>query len=190
MKHKLKGLHRSKYNRLADRIREARMKLTDVQQRVHDDPHNTVLQQLEKQYYAEFTGLAKAEIALYQQKVKEEWLHDMDSNTAFFHARMKEKHSAVRIKRLINAEGDSVETEEGIAQQFIEFYSQLYGSSNENLKEVEMELVQRGKVLDDEQAEQLCKEVTNEEIRAAIFSISSNKAPGSDGFGAGFFKDA
>lgn len=118
-----------------------------------------------------------------RKKLKEEWLTDMDGNTSYFHAKLQERHSATRIKRIQSNEGEIIESEEGIAQQ-------LYGTANSTISPVKEEVIQRGPVLSQQQVVSLCFEVTDEEIKSALFSISSTKATGSDGFGAGFFKDA
>lgn len=190
VKQKLKGLHRSKYCRLSDKLKGARSKLTDMQAKLQTEPRNVVWQGLEKQYYEEFMTLAKAEIYLFRQRSKEEWLEDMDGNNAYFHARVQEKLAFNRIKRLSTPEGVSVTQEEEIAQQFITFYEQLYGETSTDLQSVKHEIIQQGPLVSEQQASQLCVEVTDDEIKQALFSISSNKSPGSDGFGAGFFKAA
>lgn len=36
----------------------------------------------------------------------------------------------------------------------------------------------------------LCAEISDQEIHAALFSIDSDKSPGPDGFGVGFFRSS
>ncbi|XP_074315587.1 uncharacterized protein LOC141651789 [Silene latifolia] len=45
-------------------------------------------------------------------------------------------------------------------------------------------------VLSEEQAREIIKEVTVDEIKQALFSIPKEKAPGPDGYSSQFFKDA
>ncbi|XP_074298734.1 uncharacterized protein LOC141629661 [Silene latifolia] len=51
-------------------------------------------------------------------------------------------------------------------------------------------VVHRGAVLSEEQARELIKEVSVDEITHALFSIPKEKAPGPDGYSSQFFKDA
>lgn len=191
VKQKLKNLHKSKYNKLDDKIKSAREQLTNIQLKVNEDPTNLQWQIMEQQQYKEFSTLAKAKASLYQQKVKAEWLMDMDGNITYFHAKLQERHSATRIKRIMIFEGEIIESEEEVAQQFIAFYEELYGTANSEISHLRPEvIIQRGPVLDQNQVVALYTEVTNEEIKSALFSIFSNKAPVSDGFGACFFKSA
>lgn len=55
---------------------------------------------------------------------------------------------------------------------------------------VDSSILQNGPILSDAHRDMLCRAVTREEIKAAVFSIGSDKAPGPDGFSAGFFKAA
>lgn len=48
LKGKLKSLHKSKYNNLVGRLKDAKGKLDEVQSQLQSDPKNIQLQQLEK----------------------------------------------------------------------------------------------------------------------------------------------
>lgn len=80
------------------------------------------------------------------------------------------------------------EEEEGIAEQFIQFYSNLFGSQNSQRKPINPEVLEGGKRITEEQRIMLCSQVSDEEVHRAVFSIDQDKAPGPDGFGSGFFR--
>lgn len=157
---------------------------------MHREPHNNLLQQEEKRAYGEYTDLAKAELSLIKQKAKEEWLKEMDHNSAYFHARISEKQGRARISRLFDANGVMIEEEEHITDMFIEYYKNLLGTAKEDLTPVDMEVLQRGPMLTENHTALLTAAVTENEIHDVVFSIDKDKAPGPDGFGSDFFRSS
>lgn len=51
-------------------------------------------------------------------------------------------------------------------------------------------IIQEGNVVTREKQEALCAAFTNEEIKAAMWSIEENKFPGPDGYSSCFYKKA
>lgn len=188
LKGKLKSLHKSKHSNLLGRLKEAKGKLDDVQSQLQSDPKNMQLQQSEKVYYEEYVKLASVELSLYKQKTKEEWMMDMDYNTSYFHARVAEKQARTRISRIFYSDGKLVTKEEEIAELFIQFYSKLLGTAAEEIVPVEMNILQKGKMLTEQHKAALCDTITEEKIHNAVLSIAQDKAPGPDGYGSGFFR--
>lgn len=119
-----------------------------------------------------------------------EWQQGMNQNTSYFHSKVREKQARNMINRLCDDQGREVEDIEQISELFIKFYSDLPGSLNENLQPIDMNVLRRGPVLNDQQINTLCADISDQEIHDALFSIDSEKAPGPDGFGAGFFKSS
>ncbi|XP_074293324.1 uncharacterized protein LOC141620317 [Silene latifolia] len=76
-----------------------------------------------------------------------------------------------------------------IEQAFIEYYQDLLGSSTQVVK-VCPAVVKRGRVVTYDQANIMLQQVTETEIKEALCSIPVEKAPGPDGYSAGFFRDA
>ncbi|CAN1154404.1 Transposon TX1 uncharacterized 149 kDa protein [Linum perenne] len=77
-----------------------------------------------------------------------------------------------------------------ISREIVDYYTRLLGT--EDTQVIPSSISELEKLfslkLDVGEAAKLCCEVTNKETRDAMFSISSDKSPGPDGFGAGFFK--
>lgn len=75
------------------------------------------------------------------------------------------------------------------AEAFVEFYKELFGT----LKPVQCfdsTDVVNGHFLPIDRHEELLRDVSYEEIKAAIFGIQDTKALGSDGYSSSFFKKA
>lgn len=75
-----------------------------------------------------------------------------------------------------------------IKHEVTTFYKQLMGTSADELSMVDKRVVARGPKLNFQQQQMLNAACTNQEVKAALFSMNSNKAPGIDGFNMYFFK--
>ncbi|XP_019265755.1 PREDICTED: uncharacterized protein LOC109243301 [Nicotiana attenuata] len=74
-----------------------------------------------------------------------------------------------------------------IENEFISFFAKLMGESGEVHRCPDAEVAKQGRCLDQQQKVTLVKNVTNEEILAAIKDMPHDKAPGIDGFPIEFF---
>lgn len=103
---------------------------------------------------------------------------------------VKESQLQHTITRLQRSDGSYAETDSQIVDEVIQFYEKLNGSANVDLDPMNPSVLGKGPILNEIQQKELIKPVTLEEIKLALFSISELKAPGPDGYGSGFFKDA
>ncbi|KAL0317542.1 UNVERIFIED_CONTAM: hypothetical protein Sangu_2168500 [Sesamum angustifolium] len=76
-----------------------------------------------------------------------------------------------------------------IGQEFVSYFTSLLSTEVPTLP-VDNAVFNWGPKLSSELALELCRVVTPEEVKQAIFHISDNKAPGPDGYSACFFKRA
>ncbi|CAN1247714.1 LINE-1 retrotransposable element ORF2 protein [Linum perenne] len=81
-----------------------------------------------------------------------------------------------------------VEGADDIADIAVNFYKGLLGESTV-VKKCDLNEIVKHK-LEDEKVDWLARQVSNEEIRKALFSISSDKSSGPDGYNAEFYKDS
>lgn len=79
---------------------------------------------------------------------------------------------------------------EVIHQKFFNFYSTLFGSVHSGRMPIDVSTAQHGPVLTHQQGLMLDLSFTPEEIKAALWSIPDEKAPGLDGFNSHFYKAA
>ena len=128
-------------------------------------------------------GIEALQRTQWRQRSRILWLREGDANTRFFHA----KASARRRKNFIHrVEFDNVvhTEQEGKLDAFWQFFHQLLGQPRPrqhtlNLQALDIQPLN----LSDQEAP-----ITPEEVLAAISDLPSDKAPGSDGFTALFFK--
>lgn len=114
LKPMLKNLNKTKYVDIEKEIEVAFKMMHMIQKQIHDDPGNQMLYKQEKEMSRKYGELNEARINFWKQKLKEDWIHLGDSNSAYFHAVLKKKRAQNSIYRLKNIEGEWVEDAVGM----------------------------------------------------------------------------
>lgn len=76
-----------------------------------------------------------------------------------------------------------------VMNEFVNFYREILGTRT-NCNRLDDSIMEHGPRLSDLERSSIAREVTDDEICAAVFSIPDDKAPGPDGYSAHFFKMA
>lgn len=121
----------------------------------------------------------------WKHRAKQYWLQQGDQNTRFFHRYATARKKSNSIQRIKNEDGIWKETAEEIQEVVNGYFTQLFKSTGGDGKLSERERVNR---VTDEENEILMAQVTKEEVKEAVFSMHSDKAPSSDGLKPGFFQ--
>lgn len=118
------------------------------------------------------------------QKSRVQWLRAGDKNTKFFHTSTLIRRHRSRIEALLNSQGDWVTDQSRLKAMALEYYSSLFTSTS-----VASDSFFKGHFppLGDVHLQQLDAPCTAEEVHQALKQMSPFKAPGPDGFQAGFF---
>lgn len=122
----------------------------------------------------------------WRQRSRIQWLNGGDRNSSFFHAVTRERRACNKFSIIENEAGQGFFEENQIVQTFVQFYQQLFTSGNTDARSVVEEAL--SPKVTAAMNEKLIKIPDMEEIRAAVFSIHPGKAPGPDGFSAGFYQ--
>ncbi|GJW27374.1 RNA-directed DNA polymerase, eukaryota, reverse transcriptase zinc-binding domain protein [Tanacetum coccineum] len=190
---KLKGLkpHLNKLNwsngNLFKKAAELKEKVNEVQGKIDKDPTNKELREEGADILKNYIEAAEDEEKLLMQKAKVNWLKEEDKNTAYFHKVLKGRLNRSRILSICAEDGTRFENYE-VANQIIKHFEGFLriSPSNVSLTNDDNELFEKQIPLD--KAKLMIKDVTEEEIKKALFDIDDNKAPGPDGFTSKFFK--
>lgn len=92
------------------------------------------------------------------------------------------------ISSILNEEGKKYEGSE-VAEQFVTYFHQFLGVARDVNEINDPGSLFVNKVDVDEANRMVC-DITNEEIKDAVFGIDDNKSPGPDGYTAKFYKKA
>lgn len=105
-----------------------------------------------------------------QQKAKIHWLKMGDTNSSFFHAKIKERRAAVRIPSIHNIDGRLLTEAADVESEFVRFFTDLLGTNMQNRIPADMSVFQNGQILSEEQKEILCRPITEQEIKEVVLS--------------------
>ncbi|KAL2929716.1 hypothetical protein RDABS01_035126 [Bienertia sinuspersici] len=167
----------------------ARQHLDQCQKILHANPHDTIASSQEYQANKEYREAASQYYSWLQQKAKIHWLQAGDSNSKIFYNSLKTRTSKNTVNRLMTDQGQWVEDMGSITTAFTQFYEKLL-QGNENRALLVNDIINLGSRLTDQHRLLLDCNFTDKEIKQAMVSIPSNKAPGLDGFNSHFYKAA
>ncbi|XP_042023745.1 uncharacterized protein LOC121771013 [Salvia splendens] len=91
------------------------------------------------------------------------------------------------ITLLYREDGSMSKDKDEIIDSFVQYYKGLLGTEGV-VQPLRTEVLDRGYILDDEDNKGLIREVTTEEIKKALFNISIDKSPRSDGYTSAFYR--
>lgn len=177
---------RSAMGGLSQRVQSCRQEMLAAQRSIDADPLDESLRRTHATRYAEFLEAKADEESFFKQRAKVRWLREGDNNTAFFHNTVREKNCAHRIEAISDMHGNFFVGEE-VPSQFVKFYEELLGTDSQNPRPL-LDYSIFDNRLSVEEALDMVRPITRDEIKRAVFSIDEDRAPGPDGYSSKFFK--
>ncbi|GKD56853.1 RNA-directed DNA polymerase, eukaryota, reverse transcriptase zinc-binding domain protein [Tanacetum coccineum] len=173
---------------LTVKVEMTRVKLQEAQSLIKKNPHNCLIKERAVQALNDYNEAMIDEEKLLAQKTRINWLNEGDKNSACFYKVIKGRRSRNRVDVNYDEKGDGYEKEE-VPTQFVKHFQQFLGNNSEvsTLKDCEGLF---STMLNQEEAEDMIREVSNNEIKEAMFDIGDNRAPGPDRYSSLFFKKA
>nr|GEY86032.1 hypothetical protein [Tanacetum cinerariifolium] len=144
-----------------DKVKLLKVELSRVQECLDKDPSCNILEEEEMVYYQAYKDAMINEEKLVRQKTKVEWWKEGDANSSYFHNVIKGRF----VSHLSN---------------FLGTYDEVLHIEDPNSLFV--------KKLDVEKSMELIKDVSDLEIKEALFNIEDNKASRPDGYSSKFFQ--
>ncbi|GJS20997.1 RNA-directed DNA polymerase, eukaryota, reverse transcriptase zinc-binding domain protein [Tanacetum coccineum] len=156
--------------------------------KIDTNPTNDLIKEEGVAILKEYKEAVADEGKLLMQKTKIEWLKEGDRNTTYFHRVIKSRQNKSRVESICNEAGIRFDGDQ-VPEQFVKHFQEFLG------KEVTVKSIEdRDDLftckLTEEEALSMIKEVSNDEIKKAMFDIADVKARGPDGYTTCFFKKA
>ncbi|GFS42551.1 hypothetical protein Acr_00g0080480 [Actinidia rufa] len=181
VKEPLKILNRKHFTHISAKEEAAEEELVQAQQQLHNNTSDTSLQNLVSELRMRALKLSEAEISYYSQVAKAKFLKNSDKGTKFFHDLIRANCSKNHIASISLEDGSRSSSGKQVSEAFVHYYKGLLGTT-QRCSTLDRSIALRGKLLEPEQAANLMREVSGEEIKATLFSIGEDKAPGPDGY--------
>ncbi|KAJ8770887.1 hypothetical protein K2173_021802 [Erythroxylum novogranatense] len=131
--------------------------------------------------------LQDAERSFFRQKANCTHLLEADKSTKYFHALARKRSRNKMITHLTREDGTETTSLIEVSTMLVDYFSQLLGTPHASYGVVPA-VISNGQLLCSEAQSHLLAPFSDDDIRQALFSIGSEKAPGPDGFSSEFFK--
>ncbi|XP_010666661.1 uncharacterized protein LOC104883796 [Beta vulgaris subsp. vulgaris] len=190
IKQGLKKLNAEGFSDLQASDIRALRSLMQCQERLQAQPMNMEYRRAEREAGIQYNLVHKQYLSFLAQKSKMRWCKDGDENTKLFHQSIRARRLQNTVYAIHDDQGNWMENVEEVNTAFLNYYKKLLGSELLNRIPVKESVINKGPVLSVEHKEFLNRQYTTEEVKCALFSIPGDKAPGPDGFGGYFFRDA
>nr|GEY47174.1 RNA-directed DNA polymerase, eukaryota [Tanacetum cinerariifolium] len=118
------------------------------------------------------------------QKAKIKWSIEGDENSKYYHGVLNKKRGRLTILGVL-VDGIWMESPHLVKHKFFEHFKNRFENPNKSRILLERDFVKRISL---EQNDDLEREVSNEEIKRAVWDCGIDKAPGPDGFTFGFYR--
>jgi hypothetical protein len=177
------------FSNILDRVKDAKNEMDKAQQALHTAQENPTLCMRERDAVRNYASIVRAEESFFKQKARIQWLSLGDQNTSYFHKSVNGRQNRNKLLSLTREDGEVVKVHEVVKSEVIASFQRVLGV-DQMLRVLNEEVVKSAinLKLSSTQQHVLAQDVTREEIKHAMFSLKNNKAPGPDGFNAGFFK--
>lgn len=126
-----------------------------------------------------------------KQKSRVHWMKVGDRNNKFFHNAVRERASQNAIKEILTPDGTRLTQQEDIKEEAVRFFSDFMKFKPPAFEGISVDQLQEllHYRCSNDDGDLLVREVSDAEVKRALFSLPSNKAPGPDGFTVEFFKE-
>ena len=183
----IRGFSRQNYSGIEKKTAEAHEKLLQAQEAMLYSPSipNATSELTAQQNWEE---LSSAEAAFFYQRSRINWLALGDGSTTLFHRYAESRQAYNHIHFLFSESGERVESQSGIQEICVDYFSELLGSpvSQPLFIQSDLDLLFDFKCSED-QVSRFKKGFSPADIREAFFSLPKNKTGGPDGYSAEFF---
>ncbi|KAJ9555971.1 hypothetical protein OSB04_010585 [Centaurea solstitialis] len=179
---------RARYGDVSKRVVSLKTELDAVQLALDSDPANREIQEDLAHLFLAYHRAKSNEESFYKQRAKVHWLAEGDLNTKFFHKCVKEKRSRSFIHSVYDQNGNFV-SGDGVGPTFLTHFEGILGNRDMGVHANIPSGLFRS-TLSLSEALNIIRPISDEEIKAALFSIGNDKAPGSDGYTSKFFKSS
>lgn len=179
---KLEGWNKTEFGHVGRKISELQKHLEWIELQ----PTTLDIAQLMRNTRIELNGWLEKEDAMWCQRSRLTWFQEGDRNTRFFHTKASARYKKNLIEGLMDANGVWQEEEQIIEEIVVDYYKNLFTTSNpRNFNEI-LEAVETK--VSPSRNHMLNRDFTTREVEQALKQMHPQKASGPDGMPPLFFQ--
>ena len=179
---KLEGWNKTEFGHVGRKISELQKHLEWIELQ----PTTLDIAQLMRNTRIELNGWLEKEDAMWCQRSRLTWFQEGDRNTRFFHTKTSARYKKNLIEGLMDANGVWQEEEQIIEEIVVDYYKNLFTTSNpRNFNEI-LEAVETK--VSPSRNHMLNRDFTTREVEQALKQMHPQKASGPDGMPPLFFQ--
>ncbi|GKB76957.1 RNA-directed DNA polymerase, eukaryota, partial [Tanacetum coccineum] len=118
------------------------------------------------------------------QKAKVKWAVEGDENSGFFHGTINKRHSILSIRGVM-VDGTWIDRPDNVKKEFLDHFCNRFSKPGKPNATLQSDFPNQ---IAPDQRNELESDVSNDEIKKAVWECGTDKAPGPDGFTFGFFR--
>eukprot|EP00253_Pinus_taeda_P023717 PITA_23717 len=184
----LKNWAKSNYQEPEEHKKKIKQELEEVQQRIETQGLSQQNKDHEDKLYAQLCQTLREEETKSILKSRQLWLQEGDKNTAYFHKQATVRKIRNTVSEIMDDERNSYNTQQSIKEAATKHFSKLL--TEDKGAEDYLSMLQHMSIkVNQEMNSKLMKEVEEEEVGEAIWSLHPDKAPGPDGFPISFYRE-
>eukprot|EP00253_Pinus_taeda_P010491 PITA_10491 len=161
---------------------------TKLKRRIETQGLSQQNKEQEGKLYAQLRQILKEEETKWRLISRQLWLQEGDKNTAYFHNQATVRKIRNTVSAIMDDERNRYSTQESIKEAATRHFSKLL-TEDKGAENYSSMLQHMPKRVTQEMNSKLMKEVEEEEVKAAIWILHSDKAPGPDGFPISFYRE-
>jgi hypothetical protein len=157
-----------------------------IQRSLQTSTNRPGLKRLEQRLQSQLSDILYKEELMWFQRSRAKWLKDGDRNTKYYHLKTLSRRRRNNVIMLKNDNGQWIEDVTQLQLLATDFYKKLFSTDQMSRNWENTDITYPA--LDQEVLSKLAEPISNEEVRRAVFNMQPWKAPGPDGFPAGFYQ--
>jgi hypothetical protein len=166
--------------------KELMARLEGIQLKLQTGNFHEGFRKLELKLQEELNMILKKEELMWFQRSRAKWLSDGDRNTRYYHLKTVSRRRRNNIVMLKDDQGVWIEETEHIHDLVNSFYKTLFTITHHGIDWFQSDITYPP--IENDDLAILAAPITQEEVKHAVFCMSPWKAPGPDGFPAGFYQ--
>lgn len=162
--------------------------LEEIQKKIEEQGFTNQLKDKEWEVQEQLTQIKRAEEVKWRLKSRETWLKEGDKNTAYFHKQATVKKSRNIVTSITDSQGSRHDDQDSIKEAAFHHYKNLLTENGDD-RDYTTFLQHLSRRITAEENERMNREITEEEVKKAIWTLQPDKSPGPDGFSINFYRD-